>query len=305
MRSIAIIAVAALAAPAAVLAQNQPVGAKPALKTTILHLKSADGKAAVTGSLPFTNLAALNVSDVRIDVDLEEASVRDALKQIFERGKQEYRIDEDVSSERRITLKAKNVRLSTALELVAQAAGVGLGRELKDGKLAYRITKSGADSTSPLTVLRYLADVKDLKFTQPGEAYKHIEQYLKVLPNQQQWLPYVHGVREQRATFRCPHCKGQATVIRAVQEPKCEKCTRVFQPDWQFCPADGAKRPAGAAGQWKFCPFCSKKVEEKDAGIPILSDIPFIGSLFRVTPPEAEAPVQPPPPVVVRPERGP
>jgi hypothetical protein len=114
-----------------------------------------------------------------------------------------------------------------------------------------------------------------------------------VAPNAPLTIPYVWSMQEQRSMFRCPHCKGQATVLRKQEQPKCEKCARPFQSGWQFCPADGAKRPA-AVGEWKFCPFCSKKVDgEKGAGVPILEDLPFIGQLFQLPSP-APAPTAAP-----------
>jgi len=68
-------------------------------------------------------------------------------------------------------------------------------------------------------------------------------------------------VKEVRSTFTCPHCKQQVTVIHKHESPKCEKCGRVFHDDWQFCPFDGAKRPAGADSDWQFCPLCGKSIK--------------------------------------------
>ncbi len=103
---------------------------------------------------------------------------------------------------------------------------------------------------------------------------------------------------EQRLSLECPHCKVKSTIIRQRSQPKCAKCSRTFQGDWQFCPIDGSKRPADP-NEWKFCPACGKKVEiEKAAvqegGVPLLSDLPIVGDLFRSpntpTPPRAFTP---------------
>jgi hypothetical protein len=71
---------------------------------------------------------------------------------------------------------------------------------------------------------------------------------------------------EERSTFTCPHCNGKATVIGQRQQPKCTKCQRAFQADWQFCPADGTPRPP-APGAWRYCPLCGKRVELEKAAV--------------------------------------
>ena len=53
-------------------------------------------------------------------------------------------------------------------------------------------------------------------------------------------------------------------MIRKVETPKCPKCERAFQPSWQFCPYDGARRPASET-TWKACPFCGRQVSQNDA----------------------------------------
>lgn len=89
---------------------------------------------------------------------------------------------------------------------------------------------------------------------------------LLVSPDTSGWLTL--NQQEERSTFICPHCKGQTTVVRHHQQPKCPKCNRVFQDEWQFCPIDGAKRPP-FPGAWRFCPMCGKEVApDKQSGVP-------------------------------------
>jgi len=74
-------------------------------------------------------------------------------------------------------------------------------------------------------------------------------------------LASVVDTTEVRSTFTCPHCKNQVTVIHKHEAPKCDKCGRVFHDDWQFCPFDGAKRPASADPDWQFCPICGERIK--------------------------------------------
>ncbi|MGV3724876.1 MAG: hypothetical protein ACO1SX_28585 [Actinomycetota bacterium] len=296
------------ASPVTVLTQSRPT-AKPG------------AGAVIAGPSGILGLSMDTANEPRVELDLENAPIRDALKQLFGRAKQSYKVDEDVPDTARITVRARNVRLSTALELLLQDAGLGVVRELENGKLLYRIRKSGSDSLSSLDLLRSVIDSKlgmsladpsrlqQLLRTNPGgkggggldpKLYlRTVPAPFAVAPNAPVAIPYVLNLREQRSIFRCPHCKGQATVLRQQEQPKCEKCARPFQPGWQFCPADGAKRPA-AVGEWKYCPFCSKKVDgQTGAGVPLLEDVPFIGQLFRSpSPAPAPTPARPAPPGV-------
>src|SRR5688572_7627468 len=87
--------------------------------------------AAQTSTRPRTStyrvwdLASLPMGkDPVINVDVNNAPIREALKQIMEDAKQEYAIDADVPDDARVTVRARNVKLSTALDLVTQSAGV-------------------------------------------------------------------------------------------------------------------------------------------------------------------------------------
>jgi hypothetical protein len=250
-------------------------------------------KIGVTGVLGFKGLTQ---PEPKVDLDLENATIREALKQIFDRAHQEYEVDEAVPDEPRVTAHVKNVRLSTALQLVLQEAGSGMHLSVKDGKSTMRIFKYGANgkgrpSTLPEVLNFNLPLRPDGTVQLPEQLPERLKQLLQqtgIDPNAA--VPYVLNLQEQRSTFRCPHCKGQSTVIRKPDQPKCEKCGRQFQPDWQFCPADGTKRPA-AASEWRFCPFCGKRVlDDKNSAVPFLSDLPILGRLFQLPAPPVPAP---------------
>jgi hypothetical protein len=82
-------------------------------------------------------------------------------------------------------------------------------------------------------------------FTDPGTGLSTFRNYLGV---------------ETRTSVTCPHCKGRVTAIRTRTAPSCPKCSRVFQSNWEFCPADGTKRPEDKS-EWKHCPLCGKEVD--------------------------------------------
>jgi RNA polymerase subunit RPABC4/transcription elongation factor Spt4 len=219
--------------------QPGPEAARARAKTEALRNQAED-------HLRWVRTALAPVPNVRVDLDMNNVPVRDALKQVFAQAKQEFVVDADVPEDARITARAKNVQLGTALDLITQSARVRWGREIKDGKTVYRIGKSVRSSVfaSPGATGVFSLDLNRLRDSSP--------------------LIYRYGVTEQRSTFTCPHCKGQATVLRQNQQPRCPECQRVFQSDWQFCPHDGAKSPA-VSSDWKFCPICGKAVDMEKA----------------------------------------
>jgi hypothetical protein len=217
------------------------------------------------------------LSDKRVDLDLENASIKDAVKQIVDRARvnMEVAVDTDVPEDVRVTLKARNVKASTALDLVSQAAGVRWGIEVRDDKSSLRLGKTvrpglplhlfpGTIKPEDLEGLPlFLESLKDRVPTVSRTAPLPRAPFTidpKRVPNKTVLSPFLG----QRYTFTCPHCKGQATMVRSGDQPKCPKCSRLFQSDWQFCPADGTKRPAAPSG-WRFCPLCGKQVEPDKA----------------------------------------
>jgi len=306
MRTPVFLITAATLLPIAVWAQVPAPPAKPAapvvpakpLARSVSPAPAVPAKPGLSGFFGMRN----KKTEPRVDLNLENATVREALKQVFEQAHQEYQVEEDVPDEPRITLRAKNVRLSTALELVLPDENVRTTMSFKDGKNSLRVFKfGGVNAPAGKPGLNVLTDVLNFKLNPdgtvklPDELPERVKQLLKAHPSLDlnATVPYVLNLQEQRSTFRCPSCKGQSTVIRKADQPKCEKCSRTFMPDWQFCPADGAKRPAAAA-EWRFCPFCGKRVEaDKTSKIPLLGDLPLLGRLFQHTTPGAFIPVEP------------
>jgi hypothetical protein len=182
------------------------------------------------------------LEEVEIRLDINNVPVREALKHIFEQAKQEHIVDDDVPQDVRVTVRASNVKLSTALDLVTQAAGVQWTTERRDSRTVVRIGKSALRSA----IRRLVPDVNTFLREIPGVRFDS------------GGSPLFFG-RDQRSAFTCPHCKERVTIVGQKQQPKCPKCSRVFQDDWQFCPVDGSKRPP-TPGAVRFCPLCGKEV---------------------------------------------
>ncbi len=224
-------------------------------------------------------------SKMRVNLDLRNAPLKEAIRQLKDQTKQEFVLESDVPADARVTVVAKNIRLSTALEMVSDATGLNWNQQKgrkSDGKeattvfhIGKKVSRSLFQWDSPLSwltpYLRYnengnkFYDLKGqdknfkpmagLKFA-PDNATNLSATY--TLANT---LIQTNKVAEVRSTFTCPHCKQQVTVIHQHQSPKCDQCGRVFHDDWQFCPFDGAKRPATAGIDWQFCPICGKSVK--------------------------------------------
>ena len=206
----------------------------------------------------------------KVDLDLNDVRALDAIRQIAAQSKLEVRENKDATTDTRVTVRAKAVQLSTALDLVTQAAGLAWTLAQVEGKPVVQVGKNlnaFSITTVPLQGSFPLID----QFLGNGiDAGNGFEPHA-----------YLSRGREERSTFTCPHCKGQSTVLRQRVQPDCPKCAVTFQPTWQFCPRDGTKRPA-TGNEWKFCPHCGKRVEVKEAAkVPILGDMPIIGQLFR------------------------
>ena len=247
-------------------AQQQPAPA-PASAPAVVPAPPAEAQAAYLArtAARLTAASRLQPADwfsstdttALVRLDLRDATIREAARQLAEQTKREIVVDADVLESARISLNAANLQLGTALDVLSQAAGVRWGRETKDGKTVYRIGKNVPAFATPM--IRFSS-------ASPATAYRSALPLLSgtvPLRALENGLIYSFGSREERSTFTCPHCKRQATVIRKVETPKCPKCERAFQPSWQFCPHDGTRRPASET-TWKACPFCGKQVSQSD-----------------------------------------
>jgi hypothetical protein len=225
-----------------------------------------------------------------ISLDVKDATVREAIDAVIKQigGGINVVYGKEAASDARITLNVKQVSASSLIGLITQNAGLNWSINVFGDKRPAELTISkGPRTLLPSTPnlrqslnLGGEAGLLDVFVTPRAEA-NHLA------------LRHVFA-GEQRLSLECPHCKVKNTIIRQRSQPKCPKCTRTFQSDWQFCPADGTKRPADP-NEWKFCPNCGKKVDVEKAsiegGIPFLSDLPVLGEFFRLPGAQNAAPV--------------
>jgi glutaredoxin len=202
------------------------------------------------------------MQSTRLDLDLDDVPVADAIRRVCELAKVGVQVDEDVPKDKKVTLKAKDIRLSTALDLISQAAGVGWAREIADGKTTIRVGKTVRSGS---ILWRNSVPGRGAFMLPPHIDISQMGPKIRIEGDSARIFSLA-DMLETRSTFNCPHCKKQATVLRRNQPPRCTTCNRPFQTGWQVCPFDGTKRPT-AQGEWRFCPFCGKAVrmDEKEA----------------------------------------
>ena len=284
--------------------------------------------------LPATSLYSTQPqSNVRVNLNLRNAPLKEAVKQLNEQTKYEFVLEADAPTDARVTVVAKNIRLNTALDMLTDATGLNwnqqtvkkadskettmifhLGKKIarnpsmsnffwgdnnrfKDSltfkwndkdktfhwsgkpnelKLNYQFTpntdrKLDFQFTPNKEGTRLKTDLLPLLKGNQGKTltYPDIQSKLNLLQSKPLTSIYTLGnslvgttnLLETRSTFTCPNCKHQVTVIHQHQAPKCDKCGRAFHDDWDFCPFDGAKRPANTNDDWQFCPICGKSIK--------------------------------------------
>lgn len=217
-----------------------------------------------------------SAKQVRVNLELENASVRDAVKEIFTQAKSDFVVDSDVPEDVRLTIHVRNISLLTALNLVTEAAGVGWRLEaVATGAPATPQLKSEGAPGARYQLQQYnLAGPRRYRIGKsivgPGTAISIIGDRV-MLNRMPEFFTFNSLQREERSTFTCPHCKSQTTMVRVQQQPKCTKCSRVFEKDWQYCPTDGNRRPAAPA-DWRYCPSCGKEVRPDKSSMSDMGD---------------------------------
>lgn len=193
----------------------------------------------------------LGLPDVKVDLDLRDADARTALEQVCKQAGLDLRVEDGLDIERKATIVAKGVPLSAAIDALSAIYQVSWMRETRDGKTIIRIGKR----RSGLWPDRTGAGVFEIG-PLPG-----VGQMLSLrMQRGPDGIAYVLGARERRASFECPHCKGKVTLLHSTEQVRCAKCGVPFQENWQFCPRDGARRPASQPDV-RFCPLCGKEVK--------------------------------------------
>jgi hypothetical protein len=87
-------------------------------------------------------------SNVRVSLNLRNARLKEAVKQLSEQTKLEFVLDSDVPADARVTIVAKNIRLGTALDMLTDATDLKWGRKVtrkkdsKEAEVTYQIGKT-------------------------------------------------------------------------------------------------------------------------------------------------------------------
>jgi hypothetical protein len=88
--------------------------------------------------------------ETQIDLDLQQAPIREALRKIFAQARQEYTFDGPLPEEKRITLRGKGMMLFEALDQLVRQAGGGWVQELRNGKPLIHIHRDPMPMTGHL-----------------------------------------------------------------------------------------------------------------------------------------------------------
>jgi hypothetical protein len=192
-------------------------------------------------------LKAAAMPDLRLNLDFDGVTVKEALKRVFEQAKVEYAVEPGLALDTKFTMKIPNIRFTTALDLVTQSAGVNWSREIRVKKEI----KDGHEEIAPSSIFR-IGRVKrgssltvfnpsaDAKF---GQMVWHYDtggmEDMLAGANMARLVNVM--VPDERSSFTCPHCHGQVTA---------------------YLPKASARpgRRVPAAPVWRFCPLCGKNI---------------------------------------------
>lgn len=197
----------------------------------------------------------------RLSLSIEDMSIRDAIKKVFKATKFEFSFDDDVCKDIRITLKAPNVRLSTALDMITDAGDVNWTREMRINSdeptptIHYRIRKSMPRDHIAIVQPSVAGPSKIIEIGGPGR---------KLLSSgTSEKFSFGVLMPEVRSKIECPHCHGKVVAYRPKKVDRCEKCGTQYAEGKNICAKDGTRRPTPPK-PWKFCPLCGKPVDYRD-----------------------------------------
>ncbi len=172
--------------------------------------------------------------NIKITVSLNNVTVQDGLKKIFEQAKQPYILDADLPVNKTISLQMPEVPFNTALDVLTQTAGINWSREVRfanDNKvpmMTYRITKSPRGSA--MAVFHPFAGTVDdgkvvFQYNSGGAP-------LAIADNDGIRKLISIMIPEERLTFTCPHCHGK---VAAMKPPHKETmASKSVNYHWKF-----------------------------------------------------------------------
>jgi hypothetical protein len=102
---------------------------------------------------PDANAAPPSIPSMRFDLDLNDARLEEALKIFFLKANQRYRIDKDVPKGVKVTLKVRNLTFVTALQAIVEQVHLSWSAKVEKGdKGAETIYTIGKQSTAVQTL---------------------------------------------------------------------------------------------------------------------------------------------------------
>jgi hypothetical protein len=198
--------------------------------------------------------------EVNVNLDFENQSVREAIKNVLQNAKQEFVFDKDLQvdsktiilMDSKVTLRIPNVPLSTALDLLTRTASINWSREVRiakdcnEPKVLYRVCK--VPRGSAMTVFNPAGEGNK----QGGAIWQMNTGGMNLTANGGDIRRLVNiMIPEERSAFTCPHCHR-----RVVAYIKKKTSTRGGY-------AAGAPSVTSSA-PWKFCPLCGKPIDLED-----------------------------------------
>lgn len=186
-----------------------------------------------------------------VSLEIVRAEPGAALRQLAAAADEELVLDGEIPRTPLVTLSLTGAHLTTALDMITQMASLGWVREVRPsgrhiGQTVIRVSRAlNGGLTLPV--------FGNIEATAAGNA-DSASQQLRVLR-----AAAGGPLAERRRTFTCPHCRGQATIVKRTSLARCAKCGLQMAEDWRMCPRDGAPRPAAAAA-WRYCPMCGKRL---------------------------------------------
>src|SRR5438874_790611 len=121
-------------------------------------------------------------SGPKIDLDIRNETVGEALQELFSKSKAEYKLEDKDLPDTRITLAVKQVRFSTALNMIMEASGLHYAVHVQNGKTSYRIGKK-VSSYAPNALFSTNKAYSDaLTYTQPFPKLDGSKHNLKLNP---------------------------------------------------------------------------------------------------------------------------
>jgi hypothetical protein len=217
--------------------------------------------------------------EISINLDLENQSVRDAIKNVLQNAKQEFIFDNDLKldsktvsqMDAKITLRIPNVPLSTALDLLTRTASINWAKEVRiakdcnEPKVLYHVSR--VPRGSAMAVFSPGAEGNK----QGGTVWQMNTGGMNLSANSNDIRRLINVmIPEERSAFTCPHCHRRVVAII-----KKSVTTR-----------RGATSTTTTSGAWKYCPLCGKSIDledSSDARELLEKDTVHADSLYRKT----------------------